>query len=414
MVANEIVKCSSIMVMENIYNTQLCFKNKIISYFDMPKHVVLLYHTPICIYKYNLKLPKWLLFDFSKCNNIHLQFNNNNIAGVQCLPCVDYNNYPYLTRIKINSFMNTLPKMNVFNITHLDCSHTHIHYIPEDLNNLIHLNCFKSKVTHIPNTLIHLKELYCNDEVENIPDTLTQLELLNITHSKIHCLPNTLTQLKYLNIKNTFINYIPNTFIHLKELRCGTTLISHIPETITQLEYLDMSYECNMFNTLNIPYTHIQNLYNIASINCNSLKTLNVSRTHLQNIPHTLTQLEYLDVSLTDAVIPKSLTQLKILNCQFSDVYTIPDTLTQLTCLYCNSSMVEKLPKTLIKLTHIDISGSLITHIPNTYTLLTCACCDEDVKIPKNLNIKKCNSINLCFNCCHEYSHKNRKNNIPF
>lgn len=115
---------------------------------------------------------------------------------------------------------------------------------------------------------INMKQMdleICHPDWIKIPETLINLERLDIYSSFIDNIPNTLTKLKSLSlICCDFIYTIPNTFINLEELtikRCDK--IKEIPETLTNLKELCIR-GCNNIiipnNIRNIPNIKIEQI----------------------------------------------------------------------------------------------------------------------------------------------------------
>lgn len=141
------------------------------------------------------------------------------------------------------------------NLTHLYIlDNKIIEYIPETLINLEFLSVNKNRliksipktliqlkmaiipylsIEEIPNTLTKLQLLICESKLlRTIPPELTDLKGLHIMQTKVRHLPITLTKLKILNCCYTLINSIPSEFDKLEEIICEKTLIKEIPDTI--------------------------------------------------------------------------------------------------------------------------------------------------------------------------------------
>lgn len=83
--------------------------------------------------------------------------------------------------------------------------------------------------SNIPITLYNLEELYYYQNINEIPNFLTNLKILYCNNTGIKSIPDTLTKLEYLDCShNPELTEIPDTFNQLKKLRCKYTSITNL------------------------------------------------------------------------------------------------------------------------------------------------------------------------------------------
>lgn len=119
-----------------------------------------------------------------------------------------------------------------------------------------------------------------------------------------------------------------------------------------------------------------------------NLKILNISNNIcMKELPKELINLTYLNCSRTKIKeIPETLINLKFLLCYESNMEKIPKTLINLVKLEIHMTEINKIPNTLIKLASLSCCMSRIKKIPNTLISLTSLLCDKNVKIPEELD----------------------------
>lgn len=97
---------------------------------------------------------------------------------------------------------------------------------PNDYGNIKSLTYICSNKTVIPNTLINLESLYYHEDIDEIPEYLTNLKLLYCNNTGIKKIPNTLINLEYLDCShNPELNKIPKELINLKKIKYRYTNI---------------------------------------------------------------------------------------------------------------------------------------------------------------------------------------------
>jgi len=59
-------------------------------------------------------------------------------------------------------------------VTSLHCVSNQLQNLPDNLTNLQYLWCFNNQLQNLPDNLTNLKELYCyNNQLQNLPDNLS-------------------------------------------------------------------------------------------------------------------------------------------------------------------------------------------------------------------------------------------------
>ena len=204
-------------------------------------------------------------------------------------------------------------------------------FITTRLNNRYPLNIFD---------FINITEIICCDKIPYLPNLFINLTKLNCKNYDGNIiLPNSYTNLKILESSGCILYTIPNTYINLEYLNCSYTELDELPFTLINLKYLDCSYT----NLLELPYV-FQNLENLL---CNN--------TDIERIPDTFENLEYLHCSETDIEeIPNTLIKLKILDCNNTLIHSIPETLINIRFLYCTNTNIYNIPHQLINLIELE------------------------------------------------------------
>jgi Leucine-rich repeat (LRR) protein len=132
----------------------------------------------------------------------------------------------YCQNTKIKSLS---PKL--INLISLNCSDIkNIYDLPKEYHKLEKLDCSWTNISCIPKEYCQLEELICNCclKLEEIPDTLVNLENLNFWNCPIKLIPKTLTKLKVLDCSHSLVEEIPNELIKLQKLDCHKTKIKII------------------------------------------------------------------------------------------------------------------------------------------------------------------------------------------
>lgn len=108
--------------------------------------------------------------------------------------------------------------------------------------NLVYLDISYSTSSYIPQ-LTQLRTLNCSyTKVQQLPESLVNLETLIACESWIVELPPTYVNLRHLDIYSTFIFELPEEYTRLERLCCSYTLVFELPRTYTRLSYLDHSF----------------------------------------------------------------------------------------------------------------------------------------------------------------------------
>ena len=96
------------------------------------------------------------------------------------------------------------------------------------------------------------------------------------------------------------------------------------------------------------------------------LEYLNISNCKtVCEIPNTLTNLKHINCEYTNInYIPKEFINLLILNCRHSDIVDLPNTLTKLEDLNCNNTAITIIPPELINIKKLYICHTNIDNIP--------------------------------------------------
>jgi len=153
-----------------------------------------------------------------------------------CIIC--YGNYE--TNIKELHCCDQLYEIpnNLTNLEILYCSCNNVSNIPKELTKLKLLFCEKTNIKKIPKELINLEVLWCNNQVNKLPKELTKLTRLRWNETKSTYIPNTLVNLEELDICKSSIIKIPNELINLKILKCKDSLVDDIPLQLINLMQL--------------------------------------------------------------------------------------------------------------------------------------------------------------------------------
>jgi hypothetical protein len=114
--------------------------------------------------------------------------------------------------------------------------------------------------------------------------------------------------------------------------------------------------------------------------------------------------------------IPKTLINLKTLDCCKTQIKKIPETLINLRTLYCSHTQIKFIPKTLIKLKEIFGGSSNLIYLPEEFTKLDVLTCGGLVLIsPRTYNKSPNNKRYLTFVRCQvRYKLKLRLNKLKF
>lgn len=266
-----------------------------------------------------LKLRQILNINFYNYNSTYLLELNisyciidklpNSLVNLIKLECQMTTNLRYIpnTFTKLiylncaNTEIQKLPEQ-LINLQFLDCSFTCIQLLSSNFNKLKYLNCSHTYINTIPikytmltfldinNTynimklnkyLISLKHLYCyNSNIKYISNTFINLEILDISYTKIKQIPYTLTKLNKIKCNNSNIKYIPRTMINLSYINCSNTRIRYLPKKIKYINQLIIHHS----NIIYIPYK-----LKINNLICDYK---NISR----NTKYSLQNINYIDI----------------------------------------------------------------------------------------------------------------------
>jgi uncharacterized protein YlbG (UPF0298 family) len=218
--------------------------------------------------------------------------NINKLLLHQNLDVCLFINLKSLTIFQINNFI--LPE-TLINLEYLDCNFSDYVKIPDTYTKLKTLIIYNTLANEIPDTLINLEEIFLSSTVKKLPHTLTKLKKLDMMNSgnRLKEIPSTMTELIYLNCQMSQVQYLPDTLINCEVLCINSTNIREIPETYTKLKHIN----CRRSGVSKIPEkikylnylscSTIENFYavvpNIRKANFNRIKNLFISKKLIDN-----------------------------------------------------------------------------------------------------------------------------------
>ena len=112
-------------------------------------------------------------------------------------------------------------------------------YESNNLKNLIYIgSIFNNQIANLPNTLTYLTfGKYFNQQVNNLPNTLTYLTFGFYFNHQVDNLPNTLTYLTFSTYFNKPVDNLPNTLTHLTFGIYFNKPVDNLPNTLTHLTF---------------------------------------------------------------------------------------------------------------------------------------------------------------------------------
>ncbi|KAJ3449384.1 hypothetical protein M0812_05531 [Anaeramoeba flamelloides] len=332
-------------------------------------------------------LPKLLMKDL--CNLKRFEIDGNNLKtigkGFQALKKLKILEANGNELVEIDQQVFKLPKLEK-----LSLSNNHLKELcgdqVEDLtDSLIELNLSNNKFTSIPLLVTNLKNLKClNLEGNNISEIynrhihkLTQLEEMNVSKNNLQSMGddlfNYLTNLKKLLIHENKLRLLPNSIDRLKKLKflfLRSNLLAFLPNSIGKCVSLETLCISRNF-LLSIP----KGIHTLAN-----LKTLSLEDNRLEALPDSLrylTNLEVLNLSLNRfTIFPKiicKIKNLKVLTLAHNKINYIPNCLIglqRLVELDVNSNKIVSFPRSLgffPWLSNLSLAGNRIVRIPQKF-----------------------------------------------
>jgi hypothetical protein len=222
----------------------------------------------------------------------NIKQNINKLLLHQNLDVRSFVNLKSLTIFQINNFI--LPE-TLINLEYLDCDFSDYVKIPETYTKLKTLIIYNTLANEIPDTLINLEEIFLSSTVKKLPNTLTKLKKLDMMNSgnRLKEIPSTMTELIYLNCQVSQVQYLPDTLINCEVLCINNTNIREIPETYTKLKHINCRRSGVSKIPDNIKYLNylscstVENFYavvpNIRKANFNRIKNLFISKKLIDN-----------------------------------------------------------------------------------------------------------------------------------
>ena len=210
---------------------------------------------------------------------------------------------------KLTLYYNELTSLpdtvgNLAELRELDLAWNRLTSLPDTIGNLTQLstlNVFHNRLTSLPESignLVQLTKLYVNEnQLTSLPDTignLVQLSELHLGRNQLTSLPSTIGNLvQYVNVNENQLTSLPDTIgnlVQLSELHLNNNQLTSLPESIGNLVQLTkLCVNCNQLTSL--PDT----IGNLAR-----LSTLDVRYNNLSSLPQSITQLDILNLSLSN------------------------------------------------------------------------------------------------------------------
>ncbi len=267
-------------------------------------------------------------------------------------------NFPTtITHITFNSNFNKNVKILPQQLTHIefgDKFNQPVDNLPKQLKFVVFGGNFNQNLDNLPTSLKSLLLVCCSKFKHNLDSLPTSLNYFRMSFVKrmldvgIDNLPQQLTQLELIYIPTKSLDYIPNSVKKLYAAGIPTNL-DNLPDTITHIT-LDILHPPHLDNLPN-------NLTHLTLI-CDT------SKLKLDHLPNKLTHLQIRNITVNLFLdhLPESLTHLTIDYGNHNCLDHLPTNLTHLKLSDQFSNCIDNLPT---KLTHLVLGKSFYHRIDN-------------------------------------------------
>lgn len=269
-------------------------------------------------------------------------------------------------------FIRNLEGIQYFdNLTYLNCKNNILKYLPNLPNNLQQLICSVNVLDSLPNPLpSNISSIECTmNHLHFLPFLPGSLVHFNCFQNSIDTLNALPVNVQYFNCARNSIDYLPALPTSLKTLNYAENNISNNQTLPLGLEYLDCSYN----PILNLPTLNPSLVY----LNCSrdslsvlpnlpaNLQTLICSRNLLPVLPTLPNSLQDLDCSNNQLpILPTLSTSQVVLNCSNNLLPNLPVLPGTLQGLICASNQIPTLPLLPNSLITLDYSANPIANLP--------------------------------------------------
>lgn len=333
---------------------------------------------------------------------LDLSFNSN-IVKINSLPS-------NLKKLTFHGYIAEELDVKLPKLEYLDISHNtvkRIKHLPKTLKTLIMRDSKKlSNLDNIPSTLtiLDLSDSF-ELEIETFPDNIRQLEIEKCNYEKLPLLPS---KLEHLNCSRNNLSILPMLPETLIKLECDHNQITSLPDLPNGLVKVKCSNNRLMsfpvlgdnITTININHNDIKVIRSIPSKliklhcrNCNlsvlpelskTLKKLHCGDNHLTSLPFLPNRLVELEIEGNPIYkiqdLPVSLKVLDISNCRFPTLPGLPSSLQSLICdgiplkdkvilpfnierLSINNTGIKRLPKLNNKIIYLSCKNNNLTKL---------------------------------------------------